>query len=237
MKWNSLKAQALAASTLLMSGMAMAGPDLGAAEQQATNWHAIIMFVIFVAFTLVITKWAAKQTTSTTDFYTAGGGISGFQNGLAIAGDYMSAASFLGISALVFSSGFDGLLYSLGFMVGWPIVLFLVAERLRNLGKFNLSDVVSFRLEEKTSTYFGCDQFIGCGCVLPHRSDGWCRTADQTAVWFELQHRSCDCWLADDGLRDFRRYAGNHLGTDHQSGDVTFRCNLHGIYGHERRGL
>ena len=118
MKWNSLKAQALAASTLLMSGMAMAGPDLGAAEQQATNWHAIIMFVIFVAFTLGITEWAAKQTTSTTDFYTAGGGISGFQNGLAIAGDYMSAASFLGISALVFSSGFDGLLYSLGFMVG-----------------------------------------------------------------------------------------------------------------------
>ncbi|NNG82140.1 MULTISPECIES: cation acetate symporter [Acinetobacter Taxon 24D] len=149
MKWNSLKAQALAASTLLMSGMVMAGPDLGAAEQQPTNWHAIIMFVIFVAFTLVITKWAAKQTTSTTDFYTAGGGISGFQNGLAIAGDYMSAASFLGISALVFSSGFDGLLYSLGFMVGWPIVLFLVAERLRNLGKFNLSDVVSFRLAEK----------------------------------------------------------------------------------------
>ena len=149
MKWNSLKAQALAASALLMSNMAMAGPDLGAAEQQATNWHAIIMFVIFVAFTLVITKWAAKQTTSTSDFYTAGGGISGFQNGLAIAGDYMSAAAFLGISALVFSSGFDGLLYSLGFMVGWPIVLFLVAERLRNLGKFNLSDVVSFRLEEK----------------------------------------------------------------------------------------
>ena len=149
MKWNSLKAQALAASTLLMSGMAIAGPDLGEAQQQATNWHAIIMFVIFVAFTLVITKWAAKQTTSTQDFYTAGGGISGFQNGLAIAGDYMSAASFLGISALVFSSGFDGLLYSLGFMVGWPIVLFLVAERLRNLGKYNLSDVVSFRLEEK----------------------------------------------------------------------------------------
>lgn len=149
MKWNSLKAQTLAASTLFMSGMVMAGPDLGAAEQQPTNWHAIIMFVIFVAFTLVITKWAAKQTTSTTDFYTAGGGISGFQNGLAIAGDYMSAASFLGISALVFSSGFDGLLYSLGFMVGWPIVLFLVAERLRNLGKFNLSDVVSFRLAEK----------------------------------------------------------------------------------------
>jgi len=149
MKWNSLKAQALAAPALLMSSMAMAGPDLGEAQQQATNWHAIIMFAIFVGFTLLITKWAAKQTTNTADFYTAGGGISGFQNGLAIAGDYMSAASFLGISALVFSSGFDGLLYSLGFMVGWPIVLFLVAERLRNLGKFNLSDVVSFRLAEK----------------------------------------------------------------------------------------
>ncbi|WP_179990589.1 cation acetate symporter [Acinetobacter sp. YH1901141] len=147
MKWNSLKA--LAVSTVFMSGMAFAGPDLGAAEQQPTNWPAIIMFLIFVGATLFITKWAAKQTTNTKDFYTAGGGISGFQNGLAIAGDYMSAASFLGISAMVFMSGFDGLLYSLGFMVGWPIVLFLIAERLRNLGKYNLSDVVSFRLAEK----------------------------------------------------------------------------------------
>ena len=149
MKWNSMKTKAVAASSLMLSSMAFAGPDLGEAQQQATNWHAIIMFVIFVGFTLFITKWAAKQTTSAQDFYTAGGGISGFQNGLAIAGDYMSAASFLGISALVFSSGFDGLLYSLGFMVGWPIVLFLIAERLRNLGKYNLSDVVSFRLDEK----------------------------------------------------------------------------------------
>ncbi|WP_168407383.1 cation acetate symporter [Acinetobacter indicus] len=149
MKWTSLKAQSAAASALMMSGMAFAAPDLGAAEQQATNWPAIIMFLIFVGATLFITKWAAKQTTNTKDFYTAGGGISGFQNGLAIAGDYMSAASFLGISAMVFMSGFDGLLYSLGFMVGWPIVLFLIAERLRNLGKYNLSDVVSFRLSEK----------------------------------------------------------------------------------------
>ena len=133
MKWNSLKALTVAAIALLTSSLALAGPDLGEAQQQATNWHAIIMFGIFVGFTLLITKWAAKQTTNTADFYTAGGGISGFQNGLAIAGDYMSAASFLGISAMVFSSGFDGLLYSLGFMVGWPIVLFLVAERLRNL--------------------------------------------------------------------------------------------------------
>lgn len=149
MKGMSLKAMLIACLGLCCYSIAVAGPDLGVAEQQATNWPAIVMFMIFVGFTLLITKWAAGQTQSTEDFYTAGGGISGFQNGLAIAGDYMSAASFLGISALVFSSGFDGLLYSLGFMVGWPIVLFLIAERLRNLGKFNLSDVVSFRLEEK----------------------------------------------------------------------------------------
>lgn len=133
----------------LVANLAYASPDLGVAEQQATNWTAISMFVIFVVATLFITKWAAGKTNSTRDFYTAGGGITGFQNGLAIAGDFMSAASFLGISAMVFSSGYDGLLYSLGFMVGWPIVLFLIAERLRNLGKYNFSDVASFRLEEK----------------------------------------------------------------------------------------
>ncbi len=99
MKWNSFKAKALLAAASLYSTVAMASPDLGEAEQQATNWHAIIMFIIFVGFTLFITKWAAKQTQSAQDFYTAGGGISGFQNGLAIAGDFMSAASFLGISA------------------------------------------------------------------------------------------------------------------------------------------
>ena len=141
----------LASSVLisLFTSLAYASPDLGLAEKQATNWTAISMFVIFVVATLFITKWAAGKTNSTSDFYTAGGGITGFQNGLAIAGDFMSAASFLGISAMVFSSGYDGLLYSLGFMVGWPIVLFLIAERLRNLGKYNFSDVASFRLEEK----------------------------------------------------------------------------------------
>ena len=141
----------LASSMLisLVTSLAYASPDLGVAEQQATNWTAIAMFVIFVVATLFITKWAAGKTNSTRDFYTAGGGITGFQNGLAIAGDFMSAASFLGISAMVFSSGYDGLLYSLGFMVGWPIVLFLIAERLRNLGKYNFSDVASFRLDEK----------------------------------------------------------------------------------------
>lgn len=125
-----------------------AGADLGQAEKQATNWTAIAMFAIFVAFTLWITKWAAAKTKSAADFYTAGGGITGFQNGLAIAGDYMSAASFLGISAAVMVSGFDGLIYSIGFLVGWPVVTFLLAERLRNLGKFTFADVAAFRFRQ-----------------------------------------------------------------------------------------
>jgi cation/acetate symporter len=125
-----------------------AGPDLGVVQRQPLNWTAIIMFLAFVLGTLGITYRAAAQTKSAADFYAAGGGITGFQNGLAIAGDYMSAASFLGISGLVFASGFDGLIYSIGFLVGWPIVLFLIAERLRNLGKFTFSDVASFRLDQ-----------------------------------------------------------------------------------------
>ncbi|MBL8328600.1 MAG: cation acetate symporter [Rubrivivax sp.] len=127
---------------------AAAGADLGQADKQATNWTAIGMFGIFVAFTLWITKWAAAKTKSAADFYTAGGGITGFQNGLAIAGDYMSAASFLGISAAVMASGFDGLIFSIGFLVGWPVVTFLLAERLRNLGKFTFADVAAFRFEQ-----------------------------------------------------------------------------------------
>ncbi|MBP6562082.1 MAG: cation acetate symporter [Neisseriaceae bacterium] len=119
----------------------------GDVQKQPLNVAAIVMFFIFVAATLYITYWAAKQNKSTKDFYTAGGGISGFQNGLAIAGDYMSAASFLGISAMVYTTGYDGLIYSTGFLVGWPIVLFLIAERLRNLGKFTFSDVVAYRLQ------------------------------------------------------------------------------------------
>ncbi len=132
-----------------MSGAALAaGADLGNTAKQATNWTAIAMFGIFVAFTLYITKWAAGKTKTAADFYTAGGGITGFQNGLAIAGDYMSAASFLGISGLVFANGFDGLIFSIGWLVGWPIITFLLAERLRNLGKFTFADVVAFRFEQ-----------------------------------------------------------------------------------------
>ncbi|HWS05820.1 MAG TPA: cation acetate symporter [Burkholderiaceae bacterium] len=140
---------ALPFAALIGAGVAMAaGADLGQADKQATNWTAIAMFAIFVAFTLWITKWAAAKTKSAADFYTGGGGITGFQNGLAIAGDYMSAASFLGISAAVMASGFDGLIFSIGFLVGWPVVTFLLAERLRNLGKFTFADVAAFRFAQ-----------------------------------------------------------------------------------------
>ncbi|MDR3427036.1 MULTISPECIES: cation acetate symporter [Silvimonas] len=125
-----------------------AGALEGPVTQRSINWHAIIMFFIFVAFTLGITFWAARRTRSAKDFYAAGGGITGLQNGLAIAGDYMSAASFLGISAMVFTKGYDGLIYSLGFLVGWPLITFMVAERLRNLGKYTFADVASYRLQQ-----------------------------------------------------------------------------------------
>ncbi|MCB2062220.1 MAG: cation acetate symporter [Novosphingobium sp.] len=128
--------------------MALADALTGETQQQATNWPAIAMFALFVGATLLITRWAAKRVRSASDFYTAGGGISGFQNGLAIAGDYMSAASFLGISAQIFASGYDGLIYSTGFLVGWPIILFLLAERLRNLGRYTFADVASFRFAQ-----------------------------------------------------------------------------------------
>jgi cation/acetate symporter len=149
MKINKLAlAGLLATGGMLAATAAYAAPEMGAAEKQATNWHAIVMFVIFVGITLMITAWAARKNKTAADFYAAGGGITGFQNGLAIAGDYMSAASFLGISALVYGSGFDGLIFSVGWLVGWPIILFLIAERLRNLGKFTFADVASYRLAQ-----------------------------------------------------------------------------------------
>ncbi len=164
---------------LLAAGSALAaGADLGQTTKQATNWTAILMFALFVAGTLWITKWAATKTRSAADFYTGGGGITGFQNGLAIAGDYMSAASFLGISAAVMTSGYDGLIYSIGFLVGWPIITFLMAERLRNLGKFTFADVAGYRFKQTPIRAFAASgtlvvvafyliaQMVGAGSLI-----------------------------------------------------------------------
>ncbi|WP_375464829.1 cation/acetate symporter ActP [uncultured Methylobacterium sp.] len=132
-----------------------AGPALAAGEPASTlNLTAIGLFVAFVALTLWITWWAAKRTKSADDFYAAGGRITGFQNGLAIAGDFMSAGAFLGITGLVFASGFDGLIYAVGYTTGMPIVVFLLAERLRRLGRYTFTDVVCTRLSERPIRIF-----------------------------------------------------------------------------------
>lgn len=134
---------------LILGTIAVFASNAATAEvAKELNLSAIVMFLIFVGATLGITYWAAKRTKSAKDFYTAGGGITGFQNGMAIAGDYMSAASFLGISGLVYASGYDGLIYSIGFLVGWPVILFMIAEPLRNLGKYTFADVASYRLRQ-----------------------------------------------------------------------------------------
>jgi cation/acetate symporter len=155
-----------------------AGADIGNVQKQSTNYEAIGMFLAFVLLTLGITYWAAKQTKSAKDFYAAGGGITGFQNGLAIAGDYMSAASFLGIAGLVYMNGFDGLIFSVGWLVGWPIILFLIAERLRNLGKYTFADVASYRFQQTpirtlaacgslaTVTFYLIAQMVGAGKLI-----------------------------------------------------------------------
>ena len=176
---KKIQATLAALLMLLVAGSALAaGADLGQVEKQPTNWVAISMFGGFVIATLFITKWAAAKTKSAADFYTAGGGITGFQNGLAIAGDYMSAASFLGISAAVMASGYDGLIYSIGFLVGSPVITFLMAERLRNLGKFTFADVAGYRFQQKPIRIFAASgtlvvvafyliaQMVGAGALI-----------------------------------------------------------------------
>jgi len=103
------------------------------------------MFAVIIGITLGVVVWAARQTKTAADFYAAGGGITGTQNGWAIAGDYMSAASFLGISGLISLYGYDGFMYSVGWLVAYITVLLIVAEPCRNAGKYTLGDILSFR--------------------------------------------------------------------------------------------
>ncbi|MFU7209470.1 cation acetate symporter [Pseudomonas aeruginosa] len=132
----------------LHSGLLLASPALDAGQRQPLNLHAIGMFMVFVLFTLCITWWAARRPHSTADFYSAGGGIRGWQNGLALAGDYMSASTLLGITALIYSSGMDGYIYLIAFFAGWRVLLLLMTERLRNLGRFTFADITSYRLDQ-----------------------------------------------------------------------------------------
>ena len=164
MKPPTFKAATGALFIALPAAAALAAPAVeGETAKQPLNVTAIAMFFVFVLATFCITYWAAKRTRTASEFYTAGGGITGFQNGLAVAGDYMSAATLLGITSLVYARGYDGFLYAISFFVGWPILLFLMAERLRNLGKVTFADIVSYRLD---STTMRCLAALGGLCVV-----------------------------------------------------------------------
>ncbi|MCP3706331.1 cation/acetate symporter ActP [Paraburkholderia sp. CNPSo 3274] len=137
---------------------AAASEVLHGVEQRPLNLTAIAMFLVFAVATLGITYWAASRTRSMDDFYTAGGGITGFQNGMALAGDYMSAAALLGVTSMIFFHGYDGVIYAISFFVAWPLLLFLFAERIRNLGRVTIADIASYRLDQsriRTMTAFG----------------------------------------------------------------------------------
>jgi cation/acetate symporter len=139
---------------------------------------AILFFFAIVALTLGITYWAAKRTKTAREYYAAGRSVSALQNGFALAGDYMSAASFLGIAGLCALKGYDGMIYATGWLVGWPALMFLIAEPLRNLGKFTFADVVSFRLRQTpvriasaiggilTVLFYTIAQMVGSGDLI-----------------------------------------------------------------------
>ena len=170
----------LVSSLLLSLKPAFAGADTltGPGAQQPVNVTAIITFVLFVCSTLLITWWAARHTRSRKEFYVAGGGIPAWQNGIAISGDFMSAATFLGLTSLLFYSGADGLMLAVGAVASWPVILFLVAERLRNLGRYTFIDVISFRLDKRPITmvaalgslatviFYLISQLVGAGKLI-----------------------------------------------------------------------
>src|ERR687893_112739 len=149
-----------------------------AAASSTSRTLTITLFLVFVAATLAITIWASRQTKTATDFYAGGRSFSGFQNGMAIGGDYMSAASFLGIAGIIALYGYDGFLYSIGFLVAWLVALLLVAELLRNSGRYTMADVLAFRMRQRpvrtaaavstitVSIFYLLAQMVGAGALV-----------------------------------------------------------------------
>jgi cation/acetate symporter len=151
------KVGVLAAPLIILTCALASMPDEASAQggkPPVADLTAKGLFFAIILCSLGITYWAARRTRTTTDFYAAGGSITPLQNGLAIAGDYLSASALLGLTAFIYASGFDGVVYAIGFVVGWPIVVFLVAERLRNLGKYTFADVVASRLSGSPARIF-----------------------------------------------------------------------------------
>ena len=179
---------------------------------------ALGMFLLFVLITLVITYWAARKSQSAAAFFTASRRITGWQNGVAVAGDYMSAASFLGIAGLIAFFGYDGFMYSVGWLVAYLTVLLVVAEPLRNAGKYTMADVLAYRLNPRpvramaalstitVSTFYMIAQMVGAGALSPCCSKLAC----------ELRTRRHRRRRAHDYLCRLRRHARDDLGADHQ---------------------
>ena len=195
------------------------------------NAIAIAFFLVFIALSLGITVWAARRTRTAEHFYTAGRSVTAFQNGLALAGDYMSAASFLGIAGLVALSGFDGLIYSIGLLVGWPVVMFLIAEPLRNLGRYTFADVVAARLRQTpvriaaaigslaVIAFYLIAQMVGAGNLI--------------RLLFGLPYEAAVVIVGvrDAGLRAVRRHDRDDLGADRQGGAAARRRDAAGAAG------
>ncbi len=181
---------------------------------------SLVMFLFFVAVTLVITYWAARRSSGSSAYFAAGRQIKGWQNGVAVAGDYMSAASFLGIAGIIAFQGYDGFMYSVGWLVAYLTVLLVVAEPLRNAGKYTMADVLAYRLKPRpvramaalstltVSTFYMIAQMVGAGALVS-------LLLKDSGVTY--QHGRCLRRRADDRLRGLRRHAGDDVGADHQS--------------------
>ena len=206
-----------------------------AAESSAGNPILnISIFGIFLFITMAVVLRAGKTTKKASDFYTGGGTFSGRQNGLAISGDYLSAASFLGIVGAVALNGYDGFLYSVGFFVAWLVALMLVAEPMRNVGRFTMADVLSFRLKQKpvrvaasiatlfVTLFYLIAQMAGAGSLVAVLLD---------IHDFKAGGRRGRRWCAHDCLCSGRRHEGHHLRADDQGRTAGSRCGHHVLLG------
>ncbi len=188
-------------------------------RSQVAMSTSLVMFLVFIAITLGITYWASKRSSGSSAYFAAGRQIKGWQNGIAVAGDYMSAASFLGIAGIIAFQGYDGFMYSVGWLVAYLTVLLVVAEPLRNAGKYTMADVLAYRLKPRpvramasistltVSTFYMIAQMVGAGTLV--------------ALLLRLRHQvsggSHRRRHSDDRVRGLRRHARHHVGADHQS--------------------
>ncbi len=182
----------------------------------SVNETALAVFGVVVGVTMIITYFASKRVSTATDFWAAGRALTGPQNGLAIAGDYMSAASFLGIAGLIFLFGFDGFLYCVGFLVAFLTVLFLLAEQMRNSGKYTFADVLAYRHEAGARAGGGgARNALGRG-LLPDRADGRRGGHHRGPRGDQLPAGGDPHRRVHDHLHRRGRHARHELGADHQ---------------------